>query len=75
MRNQIIRAICHSLYDSQKLRIENGNRICAAFRYKLGLESSQAEEDDPEASKLLKELMAEAKRITGRVKRVHPARL
>jgi hypothetical protein len=58
------------MYNQQKLRIQIGNRICAAFRFKLGLESSQAEDEDPDASKLLKDLRAEAKRITDSVKRV-----
>jgi len=70
MRNEITRCSVRSLYDQQKLRISVGNRICAAFRVKLGLESSEAEEENPDASKLLKELRAEAKRITDSVKRV-----
>jgi len=70
MRNEMARCLVHSLYDSQQLRIQNGNRICAAFRVKLGLQSSQAEEEDVEAATLLKELREEAKRITDTVKRV-----
>jgi len=70
MRNEMVRASVRSLYDSQQLRIQNGNRICAAFRVKLGLQSSQAEEEDLEASTLLKELRSEAKRITDSVKKV-----
>ena len=70
MRNEMVRCLVHSLYDNQQLRIQNGNRICAAFRVKLGLQSSQAEEEDPDAEKLLKELRAEAKRITDSVKKV-----
>lgn len=70
MQNQIIRSAIRSMYDMQKLRIQNGNRIAAAFRYKLGLESSQAEEENAEASNLLNELRAEFKRITDGVKRI-----
>lgn len=70
MNNQIIRCSIRSLYDMQKLRIQNGNRICAAFRYKLGLEPSQAEEEDEDANELLKDLRREFKRITDGVKRV-----
>lgn len=70
MQNQIIRSAIRSMYDMQKLRIQNGNRITAAFRYKLGLESSQAEEENEEASNLLNELRAEFKRITDGVKRI-----
>lgn len=70
MQNQIIRSAIRSMYDMQKLRIQNGNRIAAAFRYKLGLESSQAEEENEEASNLLNELRAEFKRITDGVKRI-----
>jgi Transposase IS116/IS110/IS902 family len=70
MNNSIIRCSIRSLYDMQKIRIQNGNRICAAFRYKLGLESSQAEEENEEASDLLKELRSEFKRITDGVKRI-----
>lgn len=70
MQNQIIRSAIRSLYDMQKLRIQSGNRIAAAFRYKLGLESSQAEEENAEASNLLNELRAEFKRITDGVKRI-----
>lgn len=70
MQNQIIRTSVRSIYDLQKLRIQNGNRITAAFRYKLGLESSQAEDENEEASNLLNELRAEFKRITDGVKRI-----
>jgi hypothetical protein len=54
----------------QKLRIQNGNRIAAAFRTKLGLESSQAEEENADAEKILDQLREEYKRITDGVKRV-----
>lgn len=65
-----IRVSVRTFYDLQKLRIQNGNRITAAFRHKLGLESSQAEADNPEANALLKELRGEFRRITDGVKRI-----
>jgi hypothetical protein len=70
MKNEFIRCACRSFYDLQKLRIQSGNRITAAFRIKLGLESSEAEENNEEASELLKELRLEFKRITDGVKRI-----
>jgi len=70
MKNEFIRCACRSFYDLQKLRIQSGNRITAAFRIKLGLESSEAEENNEEASELLKELRSEFKRITDGVKRI-----
>ena len=58
------------MYDMQKLRIQNGNRIAAAFRVKLGLESSQAESENDDAAEILNDLRREFKRITDGVKRV-----
>lgn len=66
----LLRCSVRTMYDMQQLRIQNGNRICAAFRVKLGLESSEAEEEDTDANKLLKQLRSEYKRITDGVKRV-----
>lgn len=51
MSNPMIRASIRSFYDLQQLRIQNGNRIAAAFRVKLGLHSSQAEEEVKEPPK------------------------
>lgn len=70
MRNEFIRISVRTLYDMQKLRIQNGNRIAAAFRTKLGLDSSQAEEENEDAGKILDQLRAEYNRITDGVKRV-----
>lgn len=70
MQNQIIRCSVRSLYDMQKLRIQQGNRIVAAFRVKIGLDSSQAEETDDDAADLLNQLRSEFKRITDGVKRI-----
>jgi len=68
--NENIRISVRTLYDMQKLRIQSGNRIAAAFRTKLGLSSSQAEAENPDAEKMLKDLRAEFKRITDGVKRI-----
>lgn len=70
MRNETIRTNVRSLYDHQKLRIQSGNRIAAAFRVKLGLNSSQAEEDNEEAEEILKKLRQEYRRITDGIKRI-----
>ena len=69
-RNQIIRASVRTMYDMQKLRIAIGNRIVAAFRIKLGIESNVPVEEDSEADELLKEIRAEFSRITDGIKRV-----
>jgi hypothetical protein len=54
----------------QKQRVQSGNRITAAFRVKLGLQSSQAENEDEQANDLLNQLRLEFKRITDGVKRI-----
>ncbi len=43
----MIRALVRGTYDEQKLRIENGNRLVANFRAKLGLEPGKAPEETP----------------------------
>lgn len=70
MLNPTIRCSVRTMYDLQKLRIQNGNRIVASFRVKLGLNSSDAEESDDEAHDVMQELRAEFKRITDGVKRI-----
>jgi hypothetical protein len=47
-----------------------GNRVCAAFRVKLGLESSQAEDESETAKDSLNAIRKEYKRITDGVKKV-----
>lgn len=59
-----------SLYQLQKQRIQSGNRIVAAFRYKLGLEPSDAEETSEIGHELMEQLRSEYKRITDGCKRV-----
>ncbi len=66
----LIRTAVRDYYDAQKLRIQTGNRIAAAFRWKLGLEPSQAEEDDANAAKVLDELRKEYKRITDGIAKI-----
>lgn len=56
----------------QKLRIQTGNRLCAAFRSKLGLESSQREESDEDAQLVLDQIRASYKKLTDGVKKELP---
>lgn len=65
-----IQVATRSLYAFQTQRIQSGNRLVAAFRHKLGLASSQPEEDEADASKLLNELRKEYARITDGVKKI-----
>ena len=57
----MIRAITRSAYDIQKLRIEMGNRLCANFRAKLGLNEDA---DDTEGRDVLKDLERRFRLIT-----------
>lgn len=52
----VIRASVRAGYAVQRLRIQLGNRICAAYRKNTGLASSDKEEEIAEASIILKEL-------------------
>lgn len=70
MRNEMIRISVRSMFELQKLRIQSGNRITSAFRVKLGLNPSEAEEENEEASQILNNLRSEFKRITDGVKRI-----
>lgn len=71
MKDQtLLNTSVRSLYDSQKLRIQLGNRIVASFRDKLGIEPSQAEEGEPEGKEILDALRAEYDRITDGVVRI-----
>ena len=71
MKNEsVLNVSVRSLYELQHLRIATGNRICAAFRVKLGLAPSQAEKEDKEAEKLLSQLRSEYSLITDGIKRV-----
>lgn len=59
----MIRPLVRGSYSIQHLRIECGNRICAAFKSKLGQLPSVSEDDalSAEAKKLLDELRSEYK--------------
>lgn len=51
---EAIRAIVRGVYDLQKMRIETGNRLVAAFKAKLGIVPGQKENDaDEEQVKML----------------------
>jgi hypothetical protein len=55
----------------QKLRIQQGNRIVAAFKFKLGIMPGQSEKEaDAYADNLLTYLRTDSKRITDGVKRL-----
>lgn len=58
-------SLVRSLYSLQKLRIQNGNRVLAAFKVSLGQEPSQSEEElAPEAKNVLKQLREDYKKIS-----------
>lgn len=67
---KVLTTSVRSLYDLQKLRVSAGNRICASFRSKLGLEPSEAESVDADAEKLLGQLRAEYSLMTEGVKKI-----
>lgn len=60
----ILRCIVRNSYDIQQMRIQTGNRVCAAFRTKLGLEPSDTEDTVPEAKEIFTQLRESSKRIT-----------
>lgn len=60
-----IRAIVRGVYDLQKMRIETGNRLVAAFKAKLGIQPGEREEDaEKEAVDLLDQIKASFDSIT-----------
>lgn len=64
-----LRVLVRGMYDTQKLRIQMGNRIVANFKAKLGQKPSTKEDDmDAEAKALLADLRARFKKITDGVK-------
>lgn len=66
----IIRISIRSLYAMQKLRIQQGNRIFQCFRHRLGITSSESEEElSPEAAEVLSIMRMEYKRVTDGIKR------
>jgi hypothetical protein len=69
-----IRAFVRGAYDLQKLRVETGNRMCANFRTKLGIQPGTKEDDaDDDTKDVLASLRAEFRKITDGVKRDLPA--
>ena len=69
---QVLRSLTRGAYDIQKLRIQIGNRLCAAFRSRLGLKAQEGEKKDKDAKKILDRLRAEYKKITDGVKKELP---
>ena len=61
-QKSVIRTLVKSLYQTQKLRIETGNRLGANFRRKLGI--PEGEEPDEEQQDILDDLRSSYKRIT-----------
>lgn len=60
-----IKAQCRGAYDLQKLRIQTGLRLVAAFKADLGQQPSSSEEEmTPDAQALLKDLRETYKSIT-----------
>lgn len=63
-RSELATAVA-TVYDLQKLRVMTGNRLCANFRSKLGLEPSQSEEDlEKQVKGVLDRLRADYDKIT-----------
>jgi hypothetical protein len=63
-----LKTFVRGAYDLQKLRIQMGNRMAANFRAKLGLKSSEKEETDEDAQKILETLRVSYKKLTDGVK-------
>lgn len=70
---ETIKSLVRGAYDLQKLRIQNGNRIVANFRAKLGIEPGGSEEDvEAGAKKLLQRLRTEFRQMTAGIARIRP---
>lgn len=62
---EAIRAIVRGVYDLQKMRIETGNRLVAAFKSKLGIVPGQKEDDaEKDAVDLLDQIKLSFDNIT-----------
>lgn len=59
-----VRLAIRGVYDMQKMRIQMGNRLVATFRSKLGLASSEKEENDKDAEKTLDTIRLCYKKLT-----------
>lgn len=65
MNKSIIRSAVRGFYDLQKLRIQTGLRVVAAFKVQLGQEPSTSEDDLPDdAKKILADLRRDYDLIT-----------
>ena len=65
LSREAIRAIVRGVYDLQKMRIETGNRLVAAFKAKLGIVPGQKEEDaEKEAVDMLAQIKLSFDSIT-----------
>lgn len=65
MNRSMLRAMVRGAYDLQKLRVQSGLRIVAAFKVTLGQMPGKSEEElSEEAESLLKDLRKEYDRIT-----------
>lgn len=71
-----LRAMVRGAYDLQKLRIEQGNRLVAQFKSKLGHQPGTREKEsiDDEGLDLLKQLKASFKKLTEGVARELPTK-
>lgn len=69
-----LRAMTRGAYDLQKLRMQMGSRICAAFKSKLGIEPGKKEEEqeDEETKKILKQIKDAYKLVTDGIRRELP---
>jgi hypothetical protein len=61
---QVLRAMTRGAYDLQHVRVEMGNRLCQAFRVRLGIKPGEKELDEAEAANVLSTLRAAYKKIT-----------
>lgn len=65
LSREAIRAVVRGVYDLQKMRIETGNRLVAAFKAKLGIVPGQKEEDaEKEAVDMLAQIKLSFDSIT-----------
>ncbi|MHB8843076.1 MAG: TIGR-Tas system RNA-guided endonuclease [Candidatus Aquicultor sp.] len=65
MNKSVMRAMVRGAYDLQKLRIQSGLRVVAAFKTKIGQMPGHGEDELEEvAAQILKELRSEYERIT-----------
>ena len=71
---QNLRAMVRGAYDLETSRITAGNRLCASYRSKLGIEPGVAEEESPEeAQDILATIRASYKKMTDGIKTALPS--